>query len=92
VTAPVVAPRPGRLGRWRLTEPVRLYVYGWSLLGVLFLVVPAAFAPNDHTLTAVIVAAVFLTWQAVGVEAARRSVFSPVGLLRARAESDAPTR
>lgn len=76
-----MSPDPSRLERWKATEPVRLYVYGWSLFGALLILAPAAFT-YEHTGVVAIAVAVVLTWQAIGVEAARRSVYSAAGLLR----------
>jgi hypothetical protein len=69
------APRAGRLDRWRLTEPLRLYCWPVLVLLVVALVVDASASLGVIALRAASVALLI-----AALEAARASVYSPAGL------------
>jgi hypothetical protein len=78
------APKLDRLDRWRLTEPLNFYFYGWSLL-LLLASTTAAVLSGFWEGPATVLLVVLL--QAPAVWAARKSVYSPRGLLVALREA-----
>jgi hypothetical protein len=82
---PRVSARPGRLERWRASEPVLLFVYGWSLL-LLTMCAASSLVTGAWWPTAVAAAVILLLFP--GVWAARASVYSPTGLLRRASRED----
>jgi hypothetical protein len=76
--------RVGRIARWKLTEPVRLYVYGWSLLLLVAACLTAAvsgFWQGPATVLLVTLLGI------PAVECARASVFSPRTMVRTMLEA-----
>lgn len=73
------APRLGRLPRWRLTEPLRLYV--WP--AVAFLLLAALVIGVNHGLWLALVAGSPAVPILAALEAARTSVYSPAGAVAA---------
>ena len=68
------------VARWKLTEPVRLYLYGVGSIVLVGLALAGVLTGEwlDYGLTALgVVLAV-----GTGTEAARASVYSPAGLIR----------
>lgn len=72
---------PGRLARWRLTEPVRLYLYGIVMVLIVGLQL-AGYLTGEWLPYAVSSAGVVLAVGGAG-EAVRASVYSPAGTVRA---------
>jgi hypothetical protein len=72
-------PRIGRVSRWRLTEPLRFYVWP-MLLPLLAIGVALAVAGEWVLLAALAVTVGALTF---ALEAARASVYSPAGTVTA---------
>lgn len=78
-TRPTSPPKLGRVARWKLTEPLRLYVWP-ALLLLLVSGLSAGFRDGDWWRAALFLAAAGLV--ALALEAARESVYSPAGMVR----------
>ena len=80
--APAVPGRQPLLTRWKLTEPVRLYLYSVLVTVVIPGAVLAGWLTGDWTEWALGAVGTVLT-VGVGGEAARSTVYSPVGMVGA---------
>lgn len=78
---PPVTARPGRLTRWKLTEPVRLYAY--TVLAAVLLALVLVGTITDEWADALLGVAAAVLAVVPGAEAARASVYSPAGTLTA---------
>jgi hypothetical protein len=73
----------GRLARWKLTEPVRLYVYALQLAAGVVVLVAAALNADPAALMFAVPTVVLFWFSAwAGVAAARASVYSPRTVLQ----------
>jgi hypothetical protein len=80
-----VGPRPGRLVRWRLTQPVRLYCYSVLAAVAVAAVLVGALTQEWADALLAIVAAVLAV--VPGAEAARLSVFTEAAHYRGMYEA-----
>jgi hypothetical protein len=71
------------MARWRLTEPLRFYV--WPALSPLPVVIAALAVAGEWLLAAVVVGQLVTLLLTIG--AARASVYSPAGMVRSLREA-----